>query len=720
MFVLAPHQAGSGTAPSFSSTPNGGYSPFQLRIAFSINSSNDTGAGQTIAIVDAYNDPNIFNDLDVFDKQFAPAAGDTYFQRFGAAESFVTVFNQNGQVINPDNTSVPVDTTGNWEQEEALDVEWAHAIAPEARIDLVEANNNGSALDTAVASAASLPGVSVVSMSWGSPEADNGNETGDDGTFTTPAGHTGVTFLAATGDYSAGWYPAFSPNVVAVGGTTLKLNIPSDTIHSETAWSTGSDSWNKTLGTGGGISNFEAEPSYQDAVQFTGMRTIPDVSFDADPNTGVAIYDSFGTSSFSAPGWVEIGGTSLATPAWAGLIAMANQQRAADGLPTLNSISPTETHTLLYGLSGTTGGVAFHDITSGSITANGQTFKAGPGYDDVTGWGSPIANVLVSRLGHTLDVVGDTDPGYPDDSFAINTTASGEFQVTNTNGPRLFFAAGDLDTVNINAGAGINNIAVLALPAGMVLNLDNNTSGHQDSVVIGSYEASLSNIAGTVNVANSGGTTALTVEGTGDGTGRTYQLIGEFGSVPNVPEVQVSGMPGAVFYSGDVNSLTINGGSGNNTFDVVTTPPTVPVTINAGSGTNDVFLVGSNSAVNITGSGTNYVTVGAGGSLATIAGPVNISNTSNGGKSLVTIDDTNDTAGRNYTITSSSIAVQRGPTINLGSTVDQLILNDAVGKANSYTVKSVPASGVLINGDALDTLGGPAADQVVFRNNAHG
>jgi subtilase family serine protease len=368
------------------------FSPDQIRTAYSINNSTATGSGQTIAIVDAYNDPTIFNDVDVFDHRFPTNTGTNLFQRYGAASSFLTVYNQAGQMVNPAGyTGIPVDKTGHWEVETALDVEWAHAIAPGARIALVETNSDDtdllqtlhSQLADGIQTAKQLPGVSVVSMSFGVPEFNFPiiSETNYEGIFTTPAGHTGVTFLAAAGDHSYGQYPAFSPNVIAVGGTTLPADAIGNPVESqEVAWSTGSDPWDLTLGTGGGTSAVEGEPSYQQGFQSTGRRTAPDVSFDADPNTGVFMYDSFGGSA-GASGWTTGDGTSLATPCWAGLMAMANQQRVAAGLPTLNSSSPTEAQTLLYGLAG----VAFHDITSGLITANGHTYNAGPGYNEVTG-----------------------------------------------------------------------------------------------------------------------------------------------------------------------------------------------------------------------------------------------------------------------------------------------------------------------------------------------
>ena len=152
------------------------------------------------------------------------------------------------------------------------------------------------------------------------------NEQGLDQVFTTPSGHSGVTFVASTGDNgNPGEYPAYSPNVLAVGGTSLTLNSQNQ-ITSETGWS----------GSGGGTSTMEPQPSYQSGVvtQSTTQRTIPDVAFDANPNTGVTIYDSYNGGT-STP-WEEIGGTSVAAPSWAALIAIANQGRNVAGLPNLD------------------------------------------------------------------------------------------------------------------------------------------------------------------------------------------------------------------------------------------------------------------------------------------------------------------------------------------------------------------------------------------------
>ena len=357
-----------------------GFSPQQVRTAYGISSIafgaiTGDGSGQTVAIVNAYDHPGFVNssaanfsssDLAQFDRQFnlPDPPSFTKLNQFGSATGLPDT--------DPAGAGNP---SGNWEYEEALDVEWAHAIAPKASIILVECNSNSwDDLSVGVATASDLPGVSVVSMSWGSDEFSG--EEFHDRNFRTPIGHQGVTFVASTGDSgSPGESPAYSPNVVAVGGTTLTLNSDGS-YQGETGWS----------GSGGGVSSYEQEPAYQQAVQSTGFRTIPDVAFDADPSTGVSIYDSYDNTG-NGP-WQQIGGTSLAAPAWAALIAIANQGRVSIGGTTLDGVS--QTLPALYALPA----ADFHDITGGS---NGG-YSAGVGYDEVTGLGTPKADALVPDL----------------------------------------------------------------------------------------------------------------------------------------------------------------------------------------------------------------------------------------------------------------------------------------------------------------------------------
>lgn len=337
------------------------FTPAQIRhaygfdnITFSNGSIVGNGAGQTIAIVDAYDDPFIFSDLHHFDQTFG----------LPDAPSFVKA-RQVGAVAD-----------AGWAGEIALDVEWAHAIAPGANLLLVEArSSNLSDLLSAVDYAASQPGVSAVSMSWGASEFSS--ERALDSHFATPAGHRGVTFVAAAGDDGGlpGW-PAVSPNVLSVGGTSLHLTS-SGNYSSETGWS---DS-------GGGVSRYETIPGFQTLVGTgsTTRRTNPDVSYDADPNTGVYVYDSFNG------GWYAVGGTSAGAPQWAALVAIADEGRAVAGKGSLDGAS--QTLYALYRMAQASETAYFHDQTSGT---NG--FAAKSGYDDVTGIGSPIANRVVASL----------------------------------------------------------------------------------------------------------------------------------------------------------------------------------------------------------------------------------------------------------------------------------------------------------------------------------
>ncbi|HXE52801.1 MAG TPA: S53 family peptidase [Tepidisphaeraceae bacterium] len=357
MFIMAP--ADGSLTPASSQSPSG-VTPAQMRHFYGIDQVNfkgivGDGTGQSIAIVDAYNDPTASSDLHAFDQAFNLPDPPSLQQ-----------VNQSGGTSLPG--SDPNHGTNNsWEIEESIDIEWAHVIAPKASLILVEANSAlPPDLYTASRTAANLSGVVAVSMSWGGPE-DSSDTSNDNIYFKQPANHIGVTFLAATGDNGVGTYPAYSPNVVAVGGTTMHFASDGISYGSETAWS----------GSGGGTSIYEPSPSYQPS----GFRTTPDVAMDADPASGVPVYDSFDFGA-SAP-WAKFGGTSLATPMWAGLIAIADQGRGT-------SFGGQGALTQLYSLPQSD----FHDITSGSNT----NFRAGPGYDEVTGRGTPLANVLLNDM----------------------------------------------------------------------------------------------------------------------------------------------------------------------------------------------------------------------------------------------------------------------------------------------------------------------------------
>jgi uncharacterized repeat protein (TIGR03803 family) len=317
-----------------------GYTPAQMRRAYGVDQLNTTGQGQVIAIVDAYGSPTIQADLD------------TFCQAMGIPSTTVQVYYPQG---------VPA-LNSNWAMETSLDVEWAHAIAPGATIVLIATQSNGNSDLFAGVDFAASTGATQVSLSWGEPEYSD--ETTSDFHFNVP----GVTFFASSGDGGAGViYPACSPLVVSVGGTTVDLDS-SGNIISETAWS----------GSGGGSSVYETVPSYQSGWWSGPGRGVPDVAYDADPNTGVPIF-------MTGAGWVQIGGTSIGAPQWAALCAVANSLR----LQSINSAPG-----VFYSLATANYTAYFHDIVSGS---NGA-YSASPGYDLVTGLGTPLANQIIPVL----------------------------------------------------------------------------------------------------------------------------------------------------------------------------------------------------------------------------------------------------------------------------------------------------------------------------------
>jgi hypothetical protein len=302
---------------------------------------------------------------------------------------------------------------------------------------LVEANSASlSDLMTAVQTAAKQ--ANVVSMSWGSSEFRG--ETAYD----TPAyfANPNVTFVAASGDdggaYGASW-PAVSPYVVSVGGTTLNLTS-SGTIRGETAWNSTGSRWSGYSGSTGGASLYESVPSYQVASLGSGAtkRATPDVAAVANPSTGLSVYDS--VAGMGQTGWFQVGGTSASSPLWAGIIAAADQARVSAGKGQLSS---TQTLNLLYSLARSSAYSSdFHDVTSGSNFV--ATAKIG--YDMVTGLGSPISSSLIaaaSKFTATSSVAN-----------AATTVASNATTTTTTRAQTVAFSA------TTAAGAGSTSMQV--------------------------------------------------------------------------------------------------------------------------------------------------------------------------------------------------------------------------------------------------------------------
>ncbi|HTQ30636.1 MAG TPA: chitobiase/beta-hexosaminidase C-terminal domain-containing protein [Opitutaceae bacterium] len=347
----------------FASSGPTGYTPQQLRHAYGFDQLGATGSGQIIAIVDAYGSPTIQSDLD------------TFCAAFGIASTTVLVYNPQGQP--------PVNS--GWGSETSLDVEWAHAIAPYATIVVVDAKSSSTSdLLGAVDFAVSL-GAKQVSMSWGGSEFST--ESSSDYHFNVP----GVAFFASSGDNGAGVeYPAASPYVVGVGGTTLHLTS-SNTISSETAWS----------GSGGGTSAYESIPGFQSGWLSSSKRGVPDVAYDADPATGVPVYQT-------GAGWQQFGGTSMSAPQWAALCALANS---------LRSSSISSAPSAIYSLANANYTGYFRDITSGS---NGHS--AGSRYDLVTGLGSPLGAQLILALSGSSQTVAAPQFNPPSGTYASTQT----------------------------------------------------------------------------------------------------------------------------------------------------------------------------------------------------------------------------------------------------------------------------------------------------------
>lgn len=333
-----------------------GYSPQNILTAYDASAirSLADGTGQTIAILTAY----------------------------GYNYSDITSFDQEFSLPNPQLTNVPIDgSIYQATSETPLDVEWSHAMAPGAKVVVYEASDTTPSVFTDMYNRALSDNLSHVwSTSWGECEDQQPWIYTDQSIFAAAAAE-GISIYAASGD-SGGYdcvsgqyqyvgvdYPASDPSVTGVGGTSLLL-YSNSSIESETAWT----GWGTAGGSGGGVSDIFSQPWWQSAVASYSGRAVPDVAFDADPNTGLAVVLNGSPQ--------VIGGTSDAAPSWAGLAAVLNQY----GHASIGYADP------LYYQSNVRS--TFHDITQG----NNGVYYAGPGYDPVTGLGSPDVGALARAI----------------------------------------------------------------------------------------------------------------------------------------------------------------------------------------------------------------------------------------------------------------------------------------------------------------------------------
>ncbi|MDE3069959.1 MAG: S53 family peptidase, partial [Acidobacteriota bacterium] len=365
-----------------------GLRPQDLHNAYAL--PTEAPVPQTVAVVDAYNDPTIEADLAVYDREFRlPACT--------ASNGCLTTMNAAGQ-------SGPLPAVnGEWAVEISLDVETVHATCQNCRILLVEAESNSDAALEAAENRAVAAGATEISNSWGGPEP-----VADSAAYN----HPGVAITAAAGDNGyLGWdayepaergyadYPASSPHVVAVGGTSLSVGP-----HGE--W-TGESVWNNAQGaTGGGCSARFSAPPWQASLADWGtvgcgsLRAVADVSAVADPYTGAAVYDSTPWDGYTL-GWITLGGTSLSAPIIAATFALAGGVRASTGYAAQTLYEgalqhPSSLHDVTSGASGqctlSSGPTGASGCTPAQASAScgGQAIcLAGPGYDGPTGVGSP-------------------------------------------------------------------------------------------------------------------------------------------------------------------------------------------------------------------------------------------------------------------------------------------------------------------------------------------
>jgi subtilase family serine protease len=353
------HRASNGRiAPKVTSGPVG-FGPSDLQSAYKL--AGASGNGRTVAVVDAMDDPKAQSDLAVYRKAYGLPACTT-------ANGCLKKVNQSGQA-----SPLPAGDYG-WAEEESLDLDMVSAACPACHIALVEANGTDTtALSKAEQTAASIPGVVAISNSYGGSE-DSSTRAAD------PAyRHPGIAVTASSGDsgYSGGViWPASSPYVTAVGGTSLS-KASNARGWTETAWS----------GAGSGCSTNEPKPSWQHDSGCA-RRTVADVSAVADPNTGVAVYDTYNNCGSSAAcdiliqagveqgldGWAQVGGTSASSPLIAGVYALAGNTASI-----VSGSYPYSHQSSLY------------DVTSGSTGSCSSSYlcTAGPGYDGPAGLGTP-------------------------------------------------------------------------------------------------------------------------------------------------------------------------------------------------------------------------------------------------------------------------------------------------------------------------------------------
>jgi subtilase family serine protease len=418
-----------------------GYGPSDLQSAYGLTSASAAdGAGATVAVVDAYDDPTAAADLAAYRSAAdLPALTSGQF----------TVYNQEGQT-SP--LPSPSPTGDDWTPEESLDVDMVSAICPLCKIDLVEADNDLVAsgdLFIADLTAATTLGAKYITDSWGVPEASA--ETALDSTvFSVP----GVVYVAGSGDagYAGGMvYPAASPDVVSVGGTTLDT-ASNSRGWTESAWYTPATSTTPVVGTGSGCSAYEPQPSWQASLSIItsacSKRVDNDVAADADPNTGAAIYDtSSQMPNQGTPGWYEFGGTSESTAIITAVFALAGNSSNGGSNGGNNAAESIYTNSAdLNEVTASSNGTCTESVL---CTATG----AASTYNGPTGWGTPNGITAFASVANTVLL---TNPG--SQAGTIGTPVSLQISGTDSDSSQtLTYTA-----TNLPAGLSISSAGLIS------------------------------------------------------------------------------------------------------------------------------------------------------------------------------------------------------------------------------------------------------------------
>jgi hypothetical protein len=448
----------AGMTPAAAAAAVSGYGPADIDSAYKLPTTQ--GSGKTVAIVDAYDDPSVESDLATYRSQFGLPACTT-------ANGCFRKINQTG------GTTPPKADTG-WSGEIALDVEMVSAVCPLCKILLVEATspttaNLGTAVNTAVAQ-----GAVAVSNSYGGSESSS-----DPTSSNSYYKHPGVAITVSSGDDGYGVeFPASSPYVTAVGGTSLSRSSNSRGW-SETAWN----------GAGSGCSAYEAKPSFQHDSGCS-RRTVADVSAIADPNTGVAVYDSYGSG-----GWVVFGGTSVASPIIGAVYALASAPNSGDypdAYPYANTGS-------------------LFDVTSGSNGSCSGSYlcTATSGYDGPTGLGTPNGIAAFGPSGTQPPPANDFSVGVSPASGSVTAGSSTSATVSTAT------TAGSSQTVTLSASGAPSGVTVSFSPTSV-------SSGSSSTVTITTTTAAAAGtytitITGTASSGSHSASYSLTVSKTGGG-----------------------------------------------------------------------------------------------------------------------------------------------------------------------------------------------------------